>query len=158
MNYKELGFRSDNFKECLFPYTLFTLVISFVTFFVVQVLNITPLLWPLWKTLYRNNVMLVIWIAFLQELVFRGILLTWMKKKLKPPIQVIVCNALLFSIVHVMFPYKAILVPGSFLLGLGFATMFYFYPNLWLISLSHAMLNLVVLPMCAFNLIHCWIR
>jgi len=47
----------------------------------------------------------------------------------------------LFALPHAMYPHPEINTPIAFVGGLWFAVLYLVYPNLLLISLSHAALN-----------------
>ena len=64
---------------------------------------------------------------------------------------VIVWNALLFAGLHIIYPDLAISLPLIFAGGLGFASLYYVYPNLFLVSASHVVLNFFALLYCFFS-------
>ena len=81
-----------------------------------------------------------------------------LRDSLKSPILVILIDAILFASMHLIFPQRAILVPEAFAAGVGFAGVYYYYPNVIWASISHSLLNWLILPFCYFGLISCMIR
>lgn len=61
----------------------------------------------------------------------------------RSPAALILTNAVLFTFLHAVFPNYLINLPLAFVGGIAFASMYYKYPNLWLIMISHAVLNFV---------------
>lgn len=154
MNWKTLGIRTDNLKQCFIPYLIFTIFSSVALFVFFKISNAHVFLNSLWHNLYPNLLMLIL-IAFIQEFLFRSLLMGYLREKLNSPLLIIVINSLVFSLIHLIFPFKTVLIPGSFIAGLGFATMFYYYPNLFLITASHAFLNYLLVPLCITRLLSC---
>jgi membrane protease YdiL (CAAX protease family) len=54
---------------------------------------------------------------------------------------VIFLNASLFALIHIIYINTDIVLPLTFIGGIGFAVMYYKYPNLVMISISHTILN-----------------
>ena len=67
------------------------------------------------------------------------------------PSFVILIVALLYTAIHVPFPPLAISLPFSFAAGIGFAAIYYWYPNFLLASLSHITLNIFAVLYCFFT-------
>lgn len=151
---RDLGIRFDNLKISFVPYLLATLVtyifIYLYSFFIPNTKEIIGL----WKALYPFAV-LVIPLSILQELFFRGYLMHVLRKKISKAVYVILLNALIFTITHIIFPYPQIILPGAFAIGIFLAWVYYYYPNLILVSISHILINLAVIPYCQLNLISC---
>ena len=61
----------------------------------------------------------------------------------KDAITVILVNAGLFAMLHLFYPEPALVLPLAFIGGLGFATLYYVYPNFWLSSFAHIIFNFV---------------
>ena len=55
----------------------------------------------------------------------------------------ILANAALFSLLHVIYGEPLLVLPVTFVGGLGFALLYREYPNLWLATASHAVLNFI---------------
>lgn len=80
-------------------------------------------------------------VSFFQEFAYRGFLPILLKRITKSPLIEIFLNALLFTLLHVLFPHLFIALPLAFLGGLFFSMLYHFYPDLILVSISHAVLN-----------------
>jgi membrane protease YdiL (CAAX protease family) len=93
--------------------------------------------------------LLFIPISVLQEVVFRGILMNMLRRAFSSPVFIIVLNASIFALMHVIYLNSAFVLPFTFIAGIGFAWMYYKYPNLILISASHTVLNFVAM-ICGF--------
>lgn len=132
-------------KKELLIYIVFTISLCFFSYITIYFSGYQKKLLDLWSSLY-HPLWLVFPVSILQEIIFRGWLMPILKKKFSNVLQVIILNALIFASVHAVFPYREFLVPGAFLLGIGFAAIYYYYPNLLLVSASHVAFNLFVIP------------
>ncbi|MBT6755770.1 MAG: CPBP family intramembrane metalloprotease [Candidatus Pacebacteria bacterium] len=147
-NYFKLGIRIDNIKKSLLPYTILTVILSLgliasLRLFSQSMMDVYHTFYPLFW--------ISIPLSILQEIVFRGFGMYQLKKLFKKPIAVILLNSILFSLFHMFIPEQLLFVPLSFLAGLAFATVYYYYPNLFLVSLAHVVINL--LPVFYWGLI-----
>lgn len=140
-NYLDLGIFKKFMKD-ISPYTLFTLGgVSFI-FWLSRIVPHSPLLeW--WEN--ARFLLLFIPISVLQELVFRGVLMKLLRKVFSSKIYIILLNAGVFAIIHVIYSNATFVLPLTFIAGIGFAWMYYRYPNLILISVSHTILNFVAM-------------
>ncbi len=136
----DLGMRKDFMKDAL-PYTIFTMlgvaVLLIVSVVTPQIHNQEIYEW--WENV--RFLLLFIPISVLQEVIFRGILMHLFIKVFSSPLFIIVLNASLFTLIHIIYLNSTIILPLTFIGGIGFAWMYYKYPNLLLISLSHTILN-----------------
>lgn len=145
---QSLGLRTDNLRHSLVPYFLFTLVGVVVIVGLAKVLGKHPV--NEWWT----HVHLLGWfvpISFVQELGFRSWLMPKLETLFKNYWVVIAVNGLLFAFMHTIYPDPLLLLPLGLGAGLGFAVMYHYYPNLYLISLSHMVLNFVTTMHCFFS-------
>lgn len=138
---------SPNLRQSVILYLLFTTTAFTISYTFIHLTHQEDKLCRLWSNLY-NPLWLVVPISVGQELIFRGWLMPTLKKRIHNLVRVILINAALFSLAHFVLPFPEIVVPGAFAIGLGFAAIYYFYPNLVLISLSHTLLNLLSVPFC----------
>lgn len=142
--YDDLALRTDYMKDIV-PYVLFTIG------------GIGLLLW-VWKinpyTTVRPNyewwedarfLLLFIPISVLQEVIFRGILMKLLRHAFKSPLFIILINASLFTLIHIIYAHSVVVLPLTFIGGIGFAWIYYTYPNLILISISHTILNFIAM-------------
>ena len=141
---KELGMRMDNFKSCILPYFILTILAVAVTFLLAQVLDKSSVN-IFNSTHFQYGFILV---SFIQEFVFRSFLMPKLKILFSLPITVVISNAFLFGLIHIIYPDSLIIFILSFLLGLGFATTYYFYPNLALATIAHSIINFVAVFYC----------
>jgi membrane protease YdiL (CAAX protease family) len=63
----------------------------------------------------------------------------------RSPIFIIILNAGVFALMHVIYLNFKFVLPMTFIAGIGFAWMYYRYKNLILISVSHTVLNFVAM-------------
>lgn len=133
-------------------YIIFALATSALVYLTIDLSGFRKELLDLWYEIYRP-LWLVFPVSIAQEIFFRGWLMQILRRKFPGSVKAIILNAVIFALIHLIFPYREFLVPGAFLLGLSYAAIYYFYPNLILISLTHVLLNLLVIPYCYFG---CW--
>ena len=139
--YEDMGIYKYFWKDML-PYTIFTIGGASFLFWLSQITLQIPMLdW-------RDNLQFLILFApvsILQEVVFRGVLMNFLKKVFTNPIFIILLNAIIFAIMHVIYVNATFVLPLTFMAGAGFAWMYLKYPNLILISISHTILNFVAM-------------
>jgi membrane protease YdiL (CAAX protease family) len=145
---KKIGLRFDNIITALFPYILFTLVGVILLIFLAKLIGKNPL--QEWWT-YTHFQFLFIPVSIFQEFFFRGFLMPKLQSMISSSVFVIIINALLFTLLHIIFPNPLFMLPIAFLGGLAFATIYKFFPNLILISISHIILNFVAVLFCFFS-------
>jgi len=139
--YSDMGIKNDFMKDIL-PFVLFTLGGVGFLIWLAQVVPHSPFLnW--WEN--TKFLLLFIPISILQEVIFRGILMNFLRKVFSNPIFIISLNAAVFAFMHVIYLNSIFVLPMTFIAGLGFAWMYYNYKNLVLISLSHTVLNFVAM-------------
>lgn len=144
--YSDLGIKRD-LKEDLAPYTVFTVGGVLFLLWLSQIVPHEPFLgW--WKNI--KFLLLFIPISVLQEIVFRGILMDMLNKVFKSPIFIIVINAGIFALMHVIYLNSIFVLPMTFMAGIGFAWIYFKYKNLILISISHTILNFVAMVLGFF--------
>lgn len=145
-SYSDLGIKKD-LKEDLAPYTVFTVGGVLFLLWLSQIVPHEPFLgW--WKNI--RFLLLFIPISVLQEIVFRGILMDMLNKVFKSPVFIIVINAGIFALMHVIYLNSIFVLPMTFMAGIGFAWIYFKYKNLILISISHTILNFVAMVMGFF--------
>jgi len=137
----DMGIRKDFMKDIL-PYTLFTVAGIGFTIWLASVAPHPP--FPRW---WENMKFLLLFIpiSVLQEIIFRGVLMNMLRRAFTNPIFIIVLNASIFALIHVIYLNSIFVLPFTFIGGIGFAWMYYQYPNLILISLSHTLFNFVAM-------------
>lgn len=84
-------------------------------------------------------------IVLLEELVFRGMILTLFRRVWGAPVALVV-QALLFAAAHVFNDNWSGLMPlvSTVLIGLFWGAIYLKYPNIWVIAVHHAVWNLTI--------------
>jgi membrane protease YdiL (CAAX protease family) len=136
---KSLGIRTDNFEKVLVPYIIFTAVSVSILVGTAYFLNKRPV--HAWYT-HTHLLFLFLPSSITQEFLYRGFLMRELSKLKLSIFFVIAVNTILFTLLHVIYDQKAIILPLVFASGIGFAWMYHKYPNLIAVSASHAILNL----------------
>lgn len=131
---------SKKFMKDIIPYTVFTLAGVGFLFWLSAIVPHSPFLnW--WKNL--KFLIFFIPVSIFQELAFRGILMRMLRQVFTNPAFIIIINATIFSLIHIIYINATFVLPLTFIAGIGFAWIYYKYPNLILISISHTALNFV---------------
>ncbi len=139
--YSDLGIFKKFMKD-FYPYALFTLAGVGFLFWLSEIVPHNPFLnW--WKN--AKFLLLFIPISIIQEVVFRGVLMKLLRKAFLSQTFVIGLNAAVFALIHVIYDNSTFVLPMTLIAGIGFAWMYYKYPNLILISISHTILNFVAM-------------
>ncbi len=119
-------------------YFYFTIAGIFLLFFIKSLSPHPPFLnW--WTN--AHFLLLFIPLSVLQEILFRGTLMHMLRRTFTNPVFIILLNACLFSLMHIIYLRASFTLPITFVAGIGFAWIYYKYPNLILISISHIILN-----------------
>lgn len=137
---KELGIRTNNFKKTLAPYTIFTLIGVGGLFLLSQLFYKSPL--PNWWT-YSHLQWAFLPISAVQEFVYRAFYQTKLQKLISPW-KAILVTTLLYSGMHILWKGPLILAM-TFGGGLAWGYLWYKYPNFYLITLSHTVLNFLAI-------------
>lgn len=146
--YLDMGISKEFLKDFT-PYFIFTLGGVGFLFWLSEIVPHSPMLawWGNFKFL-----ILFIPISVIQEIIFRGILMKLLIKAFRNPIFIILLNSSIFALIHVIYLNATFVLPMTFMAGVGFAWMYYKYPNLILISVSHTILNFVAMILGFFVL------
>ena len=148
--YADLGVRKD-FMKSFWPYLIFTVLGVGA---LIWISEIVPQIDTNWMSGWWENsrfLLLFIPISVLQEVIFRGILMHMLIRAFKSPVFIILLNASLFALIHIIYLDAKIILPLTFIGGVGFAFMYYKYPNLILISFSHTILNFTAMILGFFT-------
>ena len=135
----EFGFGFENFRKEILPYIIFTLAGVVVLYSYILFLHRERIGWTEATPLF----ILFLPISFLQEFLYRAFLIRELKRLFTSILSVVLVNVFLFTLLHVIYSDLYLVLPLAFVSGIGFAVMYYKYPNIWLISLSHAILNIL---------------
>lgn len=138
----KLGFRFDNLSYSLFPYLIFSLIGLIASVLVAKYLNKKPVkMW--WKISHFRTGFITL--SFLQELVYRGYLIPKLETIFSSVVTIVLVNSLIFAFIHIIYPNNIRNLVLTFVCGLFFASLYYYYPNLYLITVSHSVLNFVAI-------------
>ena len=137
----KLGIDLNNISNGLPLYFIFTVAGLIYIFALAKILKYKPT--PNW---WNNNHFLFgfILMSIGQEFLYRGFLMPDLKLVFSSVIAVVLINALLFTFIHIIYPNRKANLITAFIGGLCFAGIYYYYPNLILISISHMILNFAV--------------
>jgi membrane protease YdiL (CAAX protease family) len=148
-NWKTLGVRLDNFNGALLPYVLFTAIGLALLFLLSRwIVYKLPARW--WR---KPHFFLFIPVSVAQEILYRGFLFPKLAAITSSALAIIIVNAALFSFLHIIYPHKKFNLLICFIGGLGFASVYYFFPNLILVSLAHIILNITAIALGFFTLV-----
>jgi len=114
------------------------ILFSIGVFILVQV-SINFLKLPAWVTDNDPLIPLLI-IVFLQELIFRGLLVTWLERWGKQ--KALWISTILFGSIHLVQPGAWLITALSFIGGYFWAWHFLKFRNIYLLSISHLIVNL----------------
>jgi membrane protease YdiL (CAAX protease family) len=145
-NFSDMGIKKKFMKD-IFPYSLFTVGAVLFLIWLATVVPHSPFLeW--WES--ARFLLLFIPISILQEIIFRGILMNFLREAFRSPVFIIALNATVFAFMHVIYLNSVFVLPFTFIAGVGFAWMYYKYKNLILVSVSHTILNFVAVALGFF--------
>lgn len=102
------------------------------------------------KDFFQHLLLTFIPVSFFQELLYRGFLMHMLEKVYTDKLTILLYNATLFALLHIIYPFPFAVFPLVFLGGIFFATLYVEERNLFLITLCHAVLNFAALTMGFF--------
>jgi len=149
-SFEEMGIRHDNFKKAL-PFYLSFVVVGVLALFLIDHKFNMPDLET--KKYIIHAWIFFIPVSFFQEFAFRSFLIPMLKKLYSNKYLIIFLNAILFTLLHIIFPNLGIGLPIAFVSGIIFAWLYIKYPNLVLISLAHSVLNIIAVLLGFFVVI-----
>ena len=136
--FRELGYRIDNFSSSLCWNLIFCVLGSFCLYCAYKFGILNPI------KIYTVPYIYVFYIVFLapvQELLFRGILFAEMRRMGNIDCRIILLvSTFSFCFLHIIYNRFSILIV-SFVSGLIWSVIYIKWPNIWGISLSHALLG-----------------
>jgi membrane protease YdiL (CAAX protease family) len=138
---EDFGIQKD-WKKYFWSYLIFTIA-GVGILFLVEELEIGKPFLNWWKN--AKFLLLFIPLSFIQELIFRGVLMNMLRRVFTNKWFIIFLNASLFALMHIIYLKSYFTLPLAFIAGIGFAWMYYKYKNLILISASHAILNFIAM-------------
>ena len=145
----DVGLRLDNFVPDIIPYALFTIAISILLIVISR-----NILGKDHQVRWWTNQHLLwgfIPISFFQEFLFRSFLIPLLHNIFVSAIIIVLVNAFLFMLIHVIYKHTLVDMLMVFLEGILLATMYVIYPNLILIALAHSAHNFIAYYYNYFN-------
>lgn len=134
---KNLNIRIDNFKKTIFPHFILTFVGGVALIILAVILHKEKISLNLWSLFFCWSIP----ISFIQEFLYRGFLIYKLKKIFNSNALIILTNASLFAFMHIIYEPLVLILLLTFVPGLFLSWLSLKYPNLWLLTLSHAVLN-----------------
>lgn len=146
LSWRDFGFRWDNARAALVPYAAFALLGA--TGIVAVALASGRVPRAEWWLAPHFRYMLLIPVSAAQEFFYRGMLMPMLAVVTQRRWVIILLNAALFAFLHIIFPDPLIVLPLSFLGGAVFAALWLRWPNIWLASAAHVVLNASFVLFC----------
>lgn len=144
----DVGLRFDNLGVSYLPYFIFTIV---GLLFIITVLTFEHKEASFSNENKHHLLYLFIPISFLQEFLFRSFLVPKLMQVFNYAFVVIFVSALIFMYLHTIYSNNKLSLFITFIAGIGFTLMYLLFPNLILITISHAVLNFTVVLYGYFN-------
>ncbi|MDO8599393.1 MAG: CPBP family intramembrane metalloprotease [bacterium] len=146
LSLRDLGFRWDNARAAALPYALFAIVgAAAIVAFALAVGRMPRAEWWLAPHFAYG---IIIPISVAQEFFYRSMLVPLLQRLSHVRSFVIIVNAALFAFLHIIFPDPAIVLPSTFLAGVIFAWLWLRWPNIWIASATHIVLNAAFVLFC----------
>jgi membrane protease YdiL (CAAX protease family) len=132
-----LNIRFDNLKRTLLPYAAFTALGVIILAGIMKMFGMQNVAMNPYVLFFEWSIP----IGVVQEFLYRGFLMRELHRIYASTTIIIAVDALLFMFLHVLYNPPFLILPLMFFSGIGFAWMYEKYPNLFLIALSHGILN-----------------
>ena len=146
---KDLGMHHHNFKKAFPFYASFTFLGVLILLFISHQMKIEDIDS---KIFFIKTFAFFIPISLFQEFAFRAFLIPRLKMIYKNELFIIFFNAILFTLIHIIYPNWGVGLPLAFFSGIFFAWLYVKYPNLILVSITHAILNITAVLLGFFVL------
>lgn len=137
--YEDMGLHLHNFKKSFPFYASFTFLGVLALLFISQFVNLPDIDT---KIFFIKTFAFFIPISFFQEFAFRVFLIPRLQLLYKNDLFIIFVNALLFMLLHIIYPNWGVGLPLTFFSGILFAWLYIKHPNFVLISIAHIVLNI----------------
>lgn len=147
--YEDMGLHHHNIKQAIPFYAFFTVLGVIALFIIDHKINMPDVDT---KIFFIKTFAFFIPISFFQEFAFRAFLIPKLKEIFTSDYFVILSNAVLFTLIHIIYPNIGIGLPIAFVSGIFFAWLYIKYPNLLLVSASHMILNLTAVLLGFFHI------
>jgi membrane protease YdiL (CAAX protease family) len=127
----------SNYKDYIIYLIAILIGLVGILFFAYK-LGYTPM--PNWQN-HPTFLYLFIPISVLQEFAYRSVLTKELDYIFDEPVQIILTNAGIFAILHIMYPDALAVLPLTFIGGIFLSTLWHIKPNFYLISFAHIVFN-----------------
>lgn len=146
LSLRDLGFRWDNARAAALPYACFAIAgaIAIVAF----ALAVGRTLRAEWWIAPHFAYGIIVPISVAQEFFYRSMLVPLLQRLSHARAFVIIAGAALFAFLHIIFPDPVIVLPSTFLAGVIFTLIWIRWPNIWLASATHIILNAAFVLFC----------
>jgi len=135
---KDLGMvMPSGYKDYIFYFIAILIGLAGILFFARE-LGYTPMVG--WKS-HPTFLYLFIPISVLQEFAYRSVLTRELNHIFDESVQIILSNAGIFAILHIMYPDTLAVLPLTFIGGIFLSTLWHIRPNFYLISFAHIVFN-----------------
>ncbi|MEI8224288.1 MAG: CPBP family intramembrane glutamic endopeptidase [bacterium] len=138
----DLGFRKDTLIFWK-PYLVWTVLAMLTIIVVHHVLHMPFITWD-YVTLGKL-IAISILLSCIQEFLYRGYLFRLFQDITHHVGWVVVINIIVFTYMHTIFPHWEIIIPLTAAGGILFAVLYKKYPNVYLVSAMHCVLNFTAL-------------
>lgn len=145
LSLRSLGIRWDNVRIAWLPYAVFA-VVGIPAIVAVALADGRHVREAWWTQAHFQGIFIPVSLA--QELFYRSILIPLLALLTNRRWVIILANATLFAFLHIIFPDPVVVLPLTFLAGLVFAALWLRWPNLWLASAAHVVLNVAFTLFC----------
>ncbi|MDR3642701.1 MAG: CPBP family intramembrane metalloprotease [Candidatus Doudnabacteria bacterium] len=137
----KLGMYVKQLSNGVVYYTAFTILAAAFIVFISKFLKQQPV--AKWW-LHSHFLWGFIAISVTQEFLYRSFLMPELQTVFRSALIVIILNTLIFTFIHLIYPNRLINLTMAFLGGLGIASLYFYFPNFYLVSLCHTILNFAV--------------
>lgn len=134
---ESFGVSKENPFQYSIEYALFTIISALILWAIIAK-------YKRYKVKDKTLILQSFFSGLAQEFIFRGYLFHLLMLLTMDPLIIILSNTIIFTVIHSIYDNTHIdmlIIPVA---GLCFATMYWFYPNLILISISHSILNYMI--------------
>ncbi len=146
----ELGFRMDTAHSAVIAYAIISCIV--VIFLILLAFIMKNKHASKWNE-DPHFLFLFIPISFAQQFIFQGFILTKLQEVISPGAAILL-TALLFGYMHTIYPKPLLSLILGTSAGVLFAALYTFYPNMFVASISHAILNFTAVYLGFFTFIN----
>lgn len=134
IQWSKIGLKPEFWHKGWLPIFLFSLGVFILVQIFINYLNL-----PVWVT-DKDPLIPLLLIVFFQELIFRGFLITWLERFGRQ--KALWISTIVFGAIHMAQPSAWLITVLSFIGGYFWGWHFLKYRNIYLLSISHLIVNL----------------